>query len=70
MSGEAAESSEENRRRFPEVAAFVDRVREFWPGASVVYLGKTRSNLQPLADRADGALEGRRDLGSFEAIER
>lgn len=30
-------TAEENRRRMPTVAAFVDEVRQFWPDAKVVY---------------------------------
>ena len=30
-------TAEENRRRMPTVAAFVDEVRKYWPDAKVVY---------------------------------
>jgi alkanesulfonate monooxygenase SsuD/methylene tetrahydromethanopterin reductase-like flavin-dependent oxidoreductase (luciferase family) len=32
----------ENRRRFPEAAAFVDAVRKLWPEARVTYVGPPR----------------------------
>ena len=47
-----SKSAEENRRRFPEVAAFVDAVRKHWPDAQVTYLGA--SKLQPATDGAQG----------------
>jgi hypothetical protein len=47
-----SQSAEENRRRFPEVAAFVDECRKFWPDAQVVKL-----QLQPAPDVPDGPVE-------------
>ena len=41
----------ENRRRYPEAAAFVDAVRKLWPEAKVVRIGPSR--FKPGADRAD-----------------
>lgn len=56
MSGETpTNSAEENRRRFPEVAAFVDAVRKIWPEAQVTYMGP--SKLQPATDGAEGPAE-------------
>lgn len=43
-------SAEENRRRFPEVAAALDEVRKFFPEAQVTYMGEPRSKLQPATD--------------------
>lgn len=41
------EAAEENRRRFPEVAAWVDRVREHFPGAVVISVRPMRSGCDP-----------------------
>lgn len=30
-------TAEDNRRNMPTVAAFVDEVRKYWPGAKVIY---------------------------------
>lgn len=46
----ATSSAEENRRRFPEVAAALDEVRKFFPEAQVTYMGEPRSKLQPTTD--------------------
>jgi hypothetical protein len=45
-------SAEENRRRFPEVAAALDHVRKYFPEAQVIYMGEPRSKLQPATDNA------------------
>lgn len=36
MSEEYRRKAEENRRKYPELAAFVDEVRKYFPGARVV----------------------------------
>ena len=48
-----AQTAEENRRRFPEVAAALDAVRKYFPDAQVIYMGEPRSKLQPLSNDAD-----------------
>lgn len=55
MTDKTTNSAEENRRRFPEVAAFVDAARRFWPDAQVTYLGP--SQLQPAPDGAQGPMK-------------
>lgn len=42
--------ADENRRRYPEVAAWVDAVRAKFPGAWVSYLGPPRPKDAPLPD--------------------
>lgn len=48
---------QENRRKYPEFAKFVDEVRAHFPGAKVKYLGPLRESTK-VALR----LEGRADL--------
>lgn len=58
-----SDEAEENRRRFPQAAAFVDAVRELWPEAKVVRLGPPlRSDPEPAADDPDGQAHGGGDL--------
>jgi hypothetical protein len=40
--------AEENRRRYPEIAAWVDAVRKEFPGAWVSYFGPPRPKDAPL----------------------
>ena len=44
---------EENRKKYPWAADFVDAVRERWPAAKVKYLGKRREEYDFMADRRE-----------------
>ena len=44
---------EENRKKYPWAADFVDAVRERWPAAKVKYLGERREEYDFMADRRE-----------------
>ena len=44
---EVSKTAEENRRRHPEIAALVDKVREYFPGAKVTSIRPIPTTREP-----------------------
>lgn len=54
LSKDMESGSKTNRERFPEIAEWIDRIREHFPGAQVVWIGnpKLDSENQELSVRS------------------
>lgn len=51
-------TAEDNRRKMPTVAAFVDEVRKFWPDAKVVYASENGITLGKKPDLSSSIICG------------
>lgn len=51
-------TAEDNRRKMPTVAAFVDEVREFWPDARVIYASENGITLGKKPDLSSSIIAG------------